>query len=192
MRVKAPLATLVLLLALAGCGSGDEGEPESALPGRPGQPGTEAPRRRTKAAEAPKPAGHSQPKQGSGSSGDVRAASSPRVKRLRQNFPKPVPASGAKQASAKAIADGEEACEGLTPTEVKERFYDEAEASLDPEQRALAEELPRYEEEAPDDPSFVAGQVAATIYGATLSEAEGTYGFQGCVYSLARGLEGRL
>jgi hypothetical protein len=186
MRVKALLAMSALLLAFAGCGSGDESEPQSTSSSTQAARGQE-PKADSERSEAK----DHRSKQGEGTQ-PSESKPDPQLQRLRQNFPKPKPAPGAKQTSAKAIQAGEEACRGLTPEEVKERFFSEAEPNLDPDQIAVVEELPRYEEEASQDPSFVAGQIAATIYGATLGEAESGYGFQGCVYVLARGLEGEV
>jgi hypothetical protein len=185
MRQKLLLVTLALLITLAGCGSSDESEPQSTPSSTDT---TQGPKPKVDSDRSPK---GDRSQQGKGSQA-AQAKPDPQVQRLRQNFPKPAPAAGAEGASAKAIAVGEEACEGLTPTEVKDRFYSETEPNLDSDQRALVEELPRYEKEAPHDPSFVAGQIAATIYGATLGEAEGQYGFQGCVYVLAQTLGAKL
>jgi hypothetical protein len=185
MRAKATLLTLALLLALAGCGSGGEGEKSASSSSTAAQ--EQKPQAKGEDKGHSQKAAHSQPKQGKGSK---EAKPDPQAQRLAQSFPKPKPAPGAKELSAKAIAAGEAACKGLTPTEVKDRFYSQAQANLDPDQLQLVEELPRYEEEAPDDPNFVAGQIAATVYGAALGEAESQYGFQGCVYVLAREISG--
>jgi hypothetical protein len=49
----------------------------------------------------------------------------------------------------------------------------------------MVEEIERYEEQV--TPNFVAGQLAAGVYEATLSENEERGGYQGCVYELAQG-----
>ncbi len=121
-----------------------------------------------------------------------RSSSAPAANDLRKSFPEPKPASGANQRSAEAIETGRSACEGKTPIQVKDEAYAEAKSSLDEGQRRLVGELPDYEAEAEGDPDFVAGQIAATVYAATLPEAVRPLGFQGCVYELARTLEGEL
>ncbi len=118
--------------------------------------------------------------------------SDPRVAALTRNFPPPTPAPGAKNLSVKAIAKGRRACKGKMPFEVKAVYYGKAKANLDPEQRQMIGELPKYEAEASEDASFIAGQLAATVYGATLPEAEFSYGFEGCVYELSRVLAGQI
>ena len=42
------------------------------------------------------------------------------------------------------------------------------------------------------DASFTAGQLAADVYGATLSAASSQYGYEGCIYLLAGRLEREL
>ncbi len=49
-----------------------------------------------------------------------------------------------------------------------------------------------YEKHSSKEYSFTAGQLGADAYQATLPKALGQYGYEGCVYALARGLEGRL
>lgn len=203
MRGSAIALCLVVALAVSGCGSGGDGETQQSTSATAGTvQGQEEPaaksegQGRPQKAERSRGAPHSQRKQGSGGS-TAEAEPDPqtrrvRAQRLHQNFPKPAPAPEAKQTSDKVIAAGEEACRGMTPAEVKARFYAQAQANLDPDQRRLIEELPKYEEEAQRDPSFVAGQIAATVYAATLPETQHDYGFQGCVYELARGLSQEL
>ena len=50
-------------------------------------------------------------------------------------------------------------------------------------------ELDHFERQAADSPDFVAGQLAAGVYEATLPEKLRIAGYQGCVYELARQLE---
>jgi ABC-type glycerol-3-phosphate transport system substrate-binding protein len=92
------------------------------------------------------------------------------------------------EGSAQAIEDGEAACEGKTPVEVKEEFIGESDLSSD-QQEAL-EQLGRAEANPSGD--FAAGQLAALVYQQTLEGTEAEYGYRGCVYALARGLESRL
>jgi hypothetical protein len=173
---------LACLGVLAGCGSSGEGrETDSQKP-------------------RSAPAANSD-KQSAGSTFDrvqddgVRGTASVaehQIEALRKAFPDPKPASGANQRVAAAIEAGKSACAGKTPIQVKDRAYAEAKHNLDEGQRRLAEELPDYEAEAERDPGFVAGQIAAGVYAATLPEATRPYGFQGCVYELARLREGEL
>jgi hypothetical protein len=54
-------------------------------------------------------------------------------------------------------------------------------------------QIATYEQQAKTDRSFVAGQLAADTYAATLSaEEEEQPGYQGCVYALAQQLERTL
>jgi hypothetical protein len=54
----------------------------------------------------------------------------------------------------------------------------------------MVKQLPHFEAEAGKNTSFVAGQLAALVYeGAQSNKKLATYGFQGCIYSLATGLE---
>ena len=53
-------------------------------------------------------------------------------------------------------------------------------------------EIGRYEKRSRSEPGFTAGQLAAGTYKATLPEAVAIYGYQGCVYSLARSLKHEL
>ena len=53
-------------------------------------------------------------------------------------------------------------------------------------------ELPKYEKQAAHSPDFVAGQLAAGVYEATLPEKQTIAGYQGCVYELALQLRREL
>ena len=93
--------------------------------------------------------------------------------------------------SAKAIKAGEKACKGKMPLEVKEEFSGESDLLED--QAKMVAELPEYEKRSAQDSSFVAGQLAALVYERSLPEDEfALYGYQGCVYSLAKVLEKRI
>ncbi len=102
---------------------------------------------------------------------------------LKRSFPPPKP-DPAVQGSAKAIERGEAACEGKSPKEVVKRFV--AEATLTEDQRQALKQLKSAE--AHPTPDFVAGQLAALVYERTLAGEVAAYGYQGCVYVLARGV----
>jgi hypothetical protein len=110
---------------------------------------------------------------------------------IYRQFPPPKSNPEAK-GSAKAIAAGEKACRGKSPVEVKEEFFAEANSRLLADQEKMINEIGRYEKRSRTEPSFTAGQLAAGTYEATLPEAVAIYGYQGCVYSLAKGLKHEL
>ncbi len=179
------IAAAVFVSAAAfGCGGSDDSSEQA-------KPSTQA----EETASAPKEQGGQRPKQGSSSQtakeqDALPADLSPQVARqvevLREQFPKPKPSKTIK-GSAAAIAAGEDACRGKTPMEVWEEF--KSQSKLDPDQEELVAELPKYEEEASKDSSYVAGQLAAVVYEMTLPKDIAQAGFQGCVFVLARGLE---
>jgi hypothetical protein len=90
--------------------------------------------------------------------------------------------------SAKAIEAGKAACEGKTPLEVKNEFLSESKLSSD--QRQALDQIDRAEGHPGGD--FAAGQLAGLVYEGTLEGAVAEYGYRGCVYALARGLEREL
>ena len=113
--------------------------------------------------------------------------SSPFLKEIYRQFPPPKPSPQVK-GSGKAIKKGEATCKGKSPLEVKEQFI--GESHLLAEQKKMVDQLPHYESEAGKNTSFVAGQLAALVYESSLGDKKlATYGFQGCIYSLATGLE---
>jgi hypothetical protein len=114
-------------------------------------------------------------------------AASALERQIDRNFPAPQADPGA-QGSQEAIEAGEAACEGKTPTQVKQEFIANSELSAD--QRQALGQLGRAEAKPSGD--FAAGQLAALVYEGTLEGAEGEYGYRGCVYALARGLEREL
>jgi hypothetical protein len=115
---------------------------------------------------------------------------SPVLQEIYRQFYPPAPEPQIK-GSAKAIEQGERVCRGKRPIEIREEFI--AESDLLPDQAEIVAELGKYEERYRSDPSFVAGQLAALVYERTLPEDElAMYGYQGCVYSLAKVLEQRL
>lgn len=121
-------------------------------------------------------------------------ADAPMTKVLATHFPVPKALPGAPPGSAQAIAAGRKACKGKTPVQVKEEFIAEAKASgtLNPGQEKMVARISKYQSEAAHSPDFVAGQLAAGVYEATLPESVRIAGYQGCVYELARQLEKEL
>jgi len=106
---------------------------------------------------------------------------------IQRTFPPPQ-ADPEVEGSAQAIEAGEAACEGKTPTEVRDEFLDESDLSS--AQRQALSQIDRAEAHPSGD--FAAGQLAALVYEGTLEGTVAEYGYRGCVYALARGLEGRL
>ncbi len=163
-------APLVALALLAGCGGGGSSTATEAVSPSPTAVGGKAEQ------EAPKGA-------------------SPVLREIYRQFPKPQPEPGDK-AGAKAIEAGERACKGKTPIEVKREFWAEAteNGTLVPNsaEGKMIAELPKYEAQSAKSSAFVAGQLAADVYEATLPEAEAGAGYQGCVYSLALRLKHEL
>lgn len=171
-------ALLASLLVLAGCGSNGTPTAGSAQSPPPETPAARAAVRSAaaaaKAAEAKAPKG-----------------ASPTLRQIYRQFPAPKPDPEVK-GSAAAIKAGKRACQDKTPTEVKEEFFPAAQPNLAPEQTKMIARVGSFEANAGKDASFVAGQLAADTYQATLPEAVAQAGYQGCIYSLARGLEHRL
>lgn len=165
-----PLA-LAGALAIGGCGSGSSPTTSSAANAQAIKAAVAAARR---AAEAKAPKG-----------------ASPTLRALYVSFQKPKPNPQAK-GSAAAIRAAERACAKKTPLEVKERFYAVAKRRLNSEQAKLIARIASFERHAATDVSFASGQLAADVYEATLPAAIGQYGYEGCIYSLARGLERQL
>jgi hypothetical protein len=109
---------------------------------------------------------------------------------IYRQFPPPQPDPQIK-GSGKAIKKGEEACKGKTPLEVREEFI--AESDLLEPQAEVVEELPKYEKTVAENASFAAGQLGALVYERSLPEDElAQFGYQGCVYSLAKVVEQKL
>jgi hypothetical protein len=107
----------------------------------------------------------------------------PMSQQLARVFPVPKPGPGSLPGAAAAIEAGRQACRGKTPLQVREEFIESAQG-LSGEQEAMIDELPKYEKQAVTS-NFVAGQLAAGVYEATLAEKEAVAGYQGCVYELA-------
>jgi hypothetical protein len=167
------LALALGLGSLAGCGSGAS-NPSDAARIAAAKAAAEKAVAARKAAEARAPRG-----------------ASPTLRAIYATFPPPKPNPEVKR-SAAAIKAGEKACKEKTPTQVKAEFYAAAKPKLVPEQTKMVDRIATYESHSPTDPSFTAGQLAADVYQTTLPVAAAQYGYQGCVYSLAQGLERRL
>jgi hypothetical protein len=180
-RALTAALTTAALLALGGCGSG--GTTTSASTATVAAP-------RTPSAAKPSPAapgGREESRAPKGASATLRQI-------YRQfSAPKPNPAVAG---SAAAIKAGEAACAGKTPRQVKAAFYAKALASggleAGGEEAKMIAKLGSFEAHAATDSAFTAGQLAADTYQASLPEAIAQFGYQGCVYSLARGLEREL
>jgi hypothetical protein len=168
-------ATLLLAAAVAlccGCGSGSGSNSNSAEEAAAEAARASAEARNRLEAKAPK-------------------GSSTTLKAIYGSFPAPKPEPGVK-GSAAALRAGEKACKGRRPTQVKEEFYGAAKAGLSQEQEKMIARIASFESHSSTDSGFTAGQLAADVYAATLPEAAAQYGYEGCVYALARGLERRL
>jgi hypothetical protein len=184
MRPPARLTALALSLALgasllAGCGSANSST-STATSGQSAAVSAAARAAAKSTAEAVRAAEAKAPK-----------GASPVLRQIYRQFPKPKPNPTVK-GSAKALAAGEAACKDKSPLEVKEEFYAAAKANLQPEEAKMIARLPSFAKKTATDPSFVAGQLAADAYQATLPEALAQFGYQGCVYALALRLKGEL
>jgi hypothetical protein len=180
MTFRLLIAASIALLALAapGCGGGDDGA-ETASPAAERQVETTGGGRTGRNSSAnPAPKG-----------------SSPMVRELYRQFPPPE-ADPSVRGSEAEVRAGERACDGKTPLEVKETYFPVAVESgrIDPEspRGRTIEEIERFEEHVTEEPSFPAGQLAATAYRETRPPRLATYGARGCVYALAKTLERRL
>jgi hypothetical protein len=107
----------------------------------------------------------------------------PMSEQLARTFPVPKAEPGSLPGTAAAIAAGREACRGKTPLQVREAFIADA-TGLSDEQEAMIDELPKFESQGVS-PDFVAGQLAAGVYEASLPEKTMVAGYRGCVYELA-------
>jgi hypothetical protein len=166
-----------MALAALGCGGGDgAGGSASTLPTTPPEATFPEP---TVPEDAPQP-----PK-----------GASPVLREIHRQFTlrKPDPRV---EGSAQAIAAGRAACAGKSPVEVERRYFPIAvgKGAIDPEsgKGEMIAQIGRYAKHASADPSFVAGQLAAGAYQATLPARIRTFGYAGCIYALARRLEMQL
>ncbi len=169
---RTSLFCLAAALSLSACGSSSSGSASSGAQGPESAARAAAALRRAAEERAPKGA-------------------SPTLRAIYATFPAPKPEPGA-TGSAAAIRNGVAACRGKTPVEVKEEFFAAASQNLTGEQGKMIARIDSFERNSDTDASFTAGQLAADTYGATLPEATAQYGYQGCVYALARGLERKL
>ena len=191
------LSVAAALAVLAGCGGGGSssggsstGTGSSTGPGSSTGSGSSSGDSPSAAAE-PSPAAKKSARIAEEGEALAPKGASPTLKGIYRAFQKPS-TEGLEPKSVNAVAAGEAACGGKTPAEVKAEFFAEAKEYLEPEQLGAIAEIGKFEAQAKTDQSFVAGQLAADVYSATLEEDEEQAGFQGCVYSLARGLEKRL
>ena len=155
---------------MGGCGSGSTKTLSASGPG----PAAAAAAAKRRVAEAGAPKG-----------------SSPTLRAIYATFSAPKPEPGVKGSGA-AIRAGIAACKSKTPVEVKEEFFSAAGGRLSGEQAKMIERIGAFDRNSHTDGSFTAGQLAAETYEATLPEATSQFGYEGCVYALARGLERRL
>lgn len=176
MLRTAPLFGLAAIAALlfAACGSGSSSSTSNSVASAAAAKAAAAAAKARRAAEAKAPKG-----------------ASPTLRAIYATFPAPKPNPEVKR-SAAAIHAGIAACKAKTPTQVKEELYAAAKPRLAPEQTKMIDRIASFENNSPTDASFTAGQLAADVYEATLSAAVGQYGYEGCVYSLAQGLERKL
>jgi hypothetical protein len=118
----------------------------------------------------------------------------PQAEVIAKQFPKPKPIENAPVGAMKAIEAGRRACRGKTPTQVRDEFMAAAKNSgeLNEGQEQMLSELPHFEKQARTSPDFAAGQLAAGVYEATLTERMARSGYQGCVYELALQLRREL
>lgn len=117
------------------------------------------------------------------------------VRELYREFPPPQVPKGVKGAAA-AVRAGERACAGKTPAQVAERYLpvalEKGTIKEGTEQAKMIAETGRFQKNIETEASFTSGQLAAGAYQATLPPRLQKAGYQGCIYSLARGLEHRL
>jgi hypothetical protein len=119
-----------------------------------------------------------------GGSGNAEVAT------LEAAFPVPKAQPESPPGAQEAIDAGRRACKGKTPQQVRDEFMAEAEASglLNSGQKKMLANIAHYEKQAATTTDFVAGQLAAGDYEATLPEELRIAGYQGCVYELAQQL----
>lgn len=169
-------AVAATALALSACGGGDGATGTSSLPTTPPDATFPAPT---------VPEGARQPPEDA----------SPVLEEIDRQFTLREPDPRVR-GSARAIAAGRAACAGRTPVEVERRYYplavSEGRLDADSAQAKMISEIERYAKNVARDPSFVAGQLAAGAYQATLPPRLATFGYAGCAYALARELERRL
>jgi hypothetical protein len=130
---------------------------------------------------------------GGSSTGEAKApkGASAAVRHLYGAFPPP--RTGSMEPSvARAVEAGEAACRGKTPLAVKDEFFRAAKGNLEPQQATMIGRVADFEAHEVTETGFVAGQLAADTYAATLSAVTAQAGYQGCIHSLAEQLERKL
>jgi hypothetical protein len=160
-------------LILSACGGGSGGNETNGQQGANGQP-----------------AAGSGGSAGSGSAAGNGGGGNAKVATIESTFPTPKPLPNSPPGAKKAIEAGRRACKGKTPEQVRDEFMSEAEASglLNAGQKTMIANIAHYEKQAATSADFVAGQLAAGVYEATLPEELRIAGYQGCVYELAQQL----
>lgn len=180
MRAPVLLGVLLAAATLAGCGSTASSSATTSATAHPFTTQAKA-RAAHKRIAAKRRAVTPRPPKGA----------SPVLRAIYAAFPPPSP-DPALAGSRAAVRAGERACAGRTPTQVKDEFYAAAAPNLAPEQKRMVARIASLENPHPGDAAFTTGQLAADVYAATLRAGIGQYGYRGCVYSLARRLEGEL
>jgi hypothetical protein len=98
--------------------------------------------------------------------------------------------------SAAAIAAEKRTCANKTPLQAKEAYlpivFRRGKLKATSEEAKMIARIAHYEQISSHDQSFVAGQLAADAYQATLPTAIGQYGYEGCIYAPVRRLERQL
>lgn len=173
-NLTAGLLSLAALLFLSACGSNSSSSSSPTSTAAAAEKAAAAAAKQRHAAEAKAPSG-----------------ASPTLRSIYATFPRPEPNPKVKK-SGRAIHAGIAACKGRTPTQVKAEFYAAAKPKLSAEQAKMIDRISSFEKHSRTDSSFTVGQLAADVYQATLPGGVGQYGYQGCVYSLAEGLERKL
>ena len=167
-------ATVLLLTTLAGCGTG--GSSSSTTTTSSAYLKRSAARARAAERLAPK-----------GASSTLRG--------IYVRYPPPRPDPRVKS-SAAAIRAAEKACAGKTPTEVKDIYYPVAlrkgRLTATGKVGSLVARIATLEKRYWLTSGASAGLLAADVYRHTLPLAIAPYGYQGCLFALARQLERRL
>lgn len=107
---------------------------------------------------------------------------------LQDQFPPPDVSELDPQATA-AVRAGQQACLGKTPLEIRAEYLDDAVQNgldLTSPRGTMFKQPQNFRQPFRPGSSFASGQLAAGVYEETLPESSASYGFQGCVYELAR------
>jgi hypothetical protein len=174
--LSAAALTTALAITLSSCGSGSSSSSTSTEAAASAAAKADLALRRAAESRAPK-------------------GSSPTLRAIYATFPQPKPNPEVKR-SAAVIKAGEKACSGKTPSEVKDTYYpiaiEKGKLEAKGEEAKMIARIGSYEASASKSASFTSGQLGADAYQATLPAAIAQYGYQGCVYALAKRLEGEL